>query len=123
MKTYIMPDGNVYHKSTVTCVSFSSLTAYLGLADDEVDAVCDIGFSTVSWGDADYTLVNSDYALKCIINGLIAYYDELIDKAGGLDFSIPERTLTTEQMGIREEELRTKYWEIVERNDYIDLEG
>lgn len=120
MKTYIMPDGNVYHKSTVSCVSFSSLTAYLGLTDNEVDAVCDMGFSTVSWGDADYTLVNSDYALKCIIDGLIAYYDEyydeLNDKAGGLNLTISERTLS-------EEELRTKYWEIVERNDYIDLEG
>lgn len=106
MKTYIMPDGNVYHKSTVTCVSFSSLTAYLGLTDDEVQAICDYGFSNVSWGDADYTLIGNNFALECIVSGLLSYYDE-----------------TDTEPRVTEQEVRTKYWEIVERNDYIDLEG
>ena len=105
-KTYIMPDGNVYRKTAVTCVSFASLTDYLGVTADEVQAICDYGFSNVSWGDADYTLVNSQYALECIVNGLLSYHDE----AG------TEPTLS-------EADLRTKYWEIVERNDYIDMES
>lgn len=104
-------------RKTTSFVSFLDIAQHIGLTQEEVDAVCDIGFSNVSWGDADYTLIGNNYALECILGGLLTYYDILNDNDGDLPSrAIPERTLTAQ-------EVRTKFWEIVGKNDYVNMES
>lgn len=95
--------------TTVSFVNFTDIANHLQLTADELDAVYNYGFSNVSWGDATYTLIGNDYALRCIVNALMTHYDELNDDE--LD-----RILT-------EDEVCTKFWEMVEQWDYVNLEN
>jgi len=100
--------------TTVSFVNFGDIAAKLQLTEDERVAITDYGFDNVSWGDADYTLIDNNYAVECIVSGLLAYYDESNYHAE--DRSVPNRILT-------EEEVRTKFWEVVEQWDYVNLES
>ena len=103
--------------TTVSFVNFADIANHLQLTADELDAVYDYGFSNVSWGDATYTLIGNDYALRCIVNALMTHYDELNDNDGDIPSrSIPDRILT-------EDEVCTKFWEMVEQWDYVNLEN
>lgn len=101
---------------TVSFVSLSEIYDHLQLTDDEVDTIATYGFSNVSFGDADHTLIGNHFALSCITDGMLNYYDELNDTVGEPSRNIPERILSPE-------EIAQKFWEIVGQNDYVDLEG
>lgn len=103
--------------TTVSFVNFGDIADHLQLTEDERVAITDYGFDNVSWGDATYTLIGNDYAVRCIVNALMMYYDELNDNDGDIPSrSVPNRILT-------EEEVRTKFWEVVAQWDYVNLES
>jgi len=93
-------------QNTVTFVDVSELYHHLDLTDDAIRHVDQVGFSNVSYGDADITLVGNALALDCILEGLESYYEE----AGMVS---PWTRVT----------FCTKYWELVDVADYINLEG
>jgi len=108
-------------RTTVTFVDASELYHNLGLTDDMVRHVDQTGFSNVSFGDADMTLVGNVFALDCIWEGLQDYYqmmDEAEDRraANELSWVIPEQLYTLETFA-------EKYWQLVGEADYINLEG
>ena len=85
--------------TTVSFVNFGDIAEHLQLTEDERVAITDYGF---------------DNAVECIVSGLLAYYDESNYHAE--DRSVPNRILT-------EEEVRTKFWEVVAQWDYVNLES
>ena len=93
-------------RTTVTFVDVSELYHNLDLTDDCIRHVDQVGFSNVSYGDADLTLVGNVFALDCILEGLEDYYE-----ATGM---VSPWTRTA---------FCTKYWELVDVADYINLEG
>ena len=117
--------------TTVSFINFTDIANHLQLTVDEMDAVYNYGFSNVSWGDADYTLIGNNYAVRCIVNALMAYYDELDDNEGDIPpRSIPDRILIKMRSGtairdriLTEDEVCTKFWEIVGQWDYVNLEN
>lgn len=94
-------------RTTVTFVDVSELYRNLGFSDDMIRHVDQVGFSNVSYGDADMTLVGNVFAMDCILEGLEDYYD-LHD--------VEPRPYTQETFA-------AKYWELVGEADYINLEG
>lgn len=84
-------------KRTVTFVDLSDVYEHIGFTDDEVHRLMDHAWDDVSHGDAFATLIGNNFALSCILDG---YGDG---------------RLTEEQIG-------AKFWEIVGRDDYINLE-
>lgn len=139
--------------TTVSFINFTDIANHLQLTVDEMDAVYKYGFSNVSWGDAAYTLIGNNYAVRCIVNALMAYYDELNDNDGDIvrcivsgvmayydelddnegdipPRSIPDRILIKMRSGtairdriLTEDEVCTKFWEIVGQWDYVNLEN
>ena len=85
--------------TTVSFVNFGDIAEHLQLTEDERVAITDYGF---------------DNAVECIVSGLLAYYDESNYHAE--DRSVPNRILT-------EEEVRTKFWEVVAQWDNVNLES
>ena len=85
--------------TTVSFVNFGDIAEHLQLTEDERVAITEYGF---------------DNAVECIVSGLLAYYDESNYHAE--DRSVPNRILT-------EEEVRTKFWEVVAQWDYVNLES
>ena len=90
----------------VSFVNVSDLYTKLNLNPGMVESVDQVGFSNVSWGDAEMTLVGNVYALDCIWEGLQEYHDtqEL------------ESPWTLETFA-------AKYWDLVGEADYVNLEG
>lgn len=93
-------------KHTATFVDVSALYHHLGITDDEIRTVDHVGFNSVSYGDADITLVGNVFALECIWEGLQWHHQ----REG------------TSSPDTRETFIR-KYWELVGPDDYINLEG
>lgn len=93
-------------RTTVTFVDVSELYHKLGLSDDACRHVDQVGFHNVSYGDADMTLVGNVFALDCILEGLEDYYESTN--------MVSPWTRTA---------FCTKYWELVDVADYINLEG
>jgi len=101
-------------RTTVTFVDASELYHNLGLTDDQVRHVDQTGFSNVSFGDADITLVGNVFALDCIWEGLQDYHEMLNAENPGE----PLPGLLYSQ-----ETFTEKYWELVGEADYINLES
>ena len=105
-------------KKTLTVISLWDILDYMELRDEEVEAISDYGISGVSFGDATYTLIGNNFALDCIVNGLLDYYDELqslTDEYGQPSRSLPARMYTRE-------DITEMFWKVVGKDDYVDLE-
>lgn len=94
------------YKTTVTFVDVSDLYLKLNLNPGMVEFVEQVGFSNVSWGDAEMTLVGNVFALDCIWEGLQDYHE-----------------MTEQELPYTLETFAAKYWELVGEADYINLEG
>lgn len=95
---------------TVSFVNLTEVLDEIGFNSEDVEYIQDFGFSNVSWGDAEYTLIGNNFALECILSAL----PHLIDDS---DEYIPSRSIITQ------EDVVTKYWELVGQDDYVNLEG
>ena len=104
-------------KKTLTVISLWDILDYMELRDEEVEAISDYGISGVSFGDATYTLIGNNFALDCIVNGLMAYYDELESLEGDHPSRmIPARIYTRK-------DIEEMFWKVVDEDDYINLES
>lgn len=112
-----LPNGYIASKYQYQCVDISEVYDYLELDNDEVDWIADRGFDCVSYGDAMATLIENVFALSCIVDGLMSYYDWLNENKG----SIPSRLLPARILS--KEEIEKKFWELVGNDDYINLES
>ena len=93
-------------KTTVTFVNLSDIYDYLELTDDEVGYIADWGFDCVSYGDAFATLIGNRYALDCMVEAYERYHKNVI----------ANKSMT-------HADFCQKFWEVVDSNDYINLEG
>jgi len=62
--------------------------------------------------------IGNNFALDCIVNGLLAYYDEVqmdMDEYGQPSRSLPARLYTRK-------DIEEMFWKVVDKDDYIDLE-
>jgi len=103
-------------QKTVTFLDLSEVYAHLGFTDEMAEHVDRVGFDRVSFGDADLTLVGNNFALDCIVEGVLNYYDSLQDSEGEPSRNIPDKIWT-------EDELESRYWQLVGQYDYINLEN
>lgn len=84
--------------TTVSFVNVSKVYRHLDLTNDEIHRIEQDAFYGVSYGDAFATLVGNNFALSCILEG---YGNGRLTK----------------------EEMSTKFWEVVGKDDYINLES
>ena len=111
--------SNTIPRLTINAVSLWDILDYMELRDEEVQAISDYGLSNVSWGDSMFTLIGNNFALDCIVNGLMAYYDELqmdADEYGQPSRSLPARLYTRK-------DITEMFWAVVGEDDYINLES
>ena len=87
-------------KTTVTFVDAWEVMQYMGYTDDEIAYILDNGFVHVSFGDASFTLIDNRVALEYILDGNMSL-DTPMDEDGA----------------------RSRYWEVVNTYDYINLEA
>ena len=92
-------------KTTVTFVNLSDIYDQLELTHQEVEWIADRGFDCVSYGDAFATLIGNRYALDCMVEAYEDYHKNVI----------ANKSMTKDDF-IR------KYWEVVDSDDYINLE-
>jgi len=93
-------------KTTVTFVNLSDIYDHLGLTNAEVEWISDSGFDCVSYGDAFATLIGNRYALDCMVEAYERYHKNVI----------ANKSMT--KQGFCD-----KFWEVVDSNDYINLEN
>ena len=111
--------SNTIPRLTINAVSLWDILDYMELREEEVQAISDYGLSNVSWGDSMFTLIGNNFALDCIVNGLLAYYDELqmdADEYGQPSRSLPARLYTRK-------DIEEMFWAVVGEDDYINLES
>jgi len=110
--------SNTIPRLTINAVSLWDILDHMELRDEEVQAISDYGLSNVSWGDSMFTLIGNNFALDCIVNGLMAYYDEFqmdADEYGQPSRSLPARLYTRK-------DIEEMFWKVVDKDDYVDLE-
>ena len=110
--------SNTIPRLTINAVSLWDILDYMEFTEDEVTAISDFGLSNVTWGDSMFTLIGNNFALDCIVNGLMAYYDELqmdADEYGQPSRSLPARLYTRK-------DIEQMFWAVVGKDDYVDLE-
>lgn len=112
-----LPNGYIASKYQYQCVDISEVYDYLELDNNAVDWIADSGFGCVSYGDAKATLIGNKFALSCIVNGMMSYYDWLNEN----EDSIPSRLLPARIF--TKDEIEKKFWELVDKDDYINLES
>lgn len=103
-------------KENVTFVDISGVYDHIGFTNDEVEAIADYGFGSVSYGDAYATLISGKFALSCIINGYASYRDEL----NGTTYTDEDRPNNPNIF--TEEDIANKFWEVVGKDEFINLE-
>ena len=111
--------SNTIPRLTINAVSLWDILDFMELRDEEVQAISDYGLSNVSFGDSMFTLIGNNFALDCIVNGLMAYYDELqmdADEYGQPSRSLPARLYTRK-------DIEEMFWAVVGEDDYINLES
>lgn len=104
------------NKQTLTVVSLNDMLRHMEFRSDEIEAIMDYGFNSVTYGDASYTLIPAWAAIDRIWQGLDSYYWELEEANAQSDCAILSRIYT-------ERELRAELGKLVADTDYIDLEG
>ena len=110
--------SNTVPRLTINAVSLWDILDFMEFTDEEVEAISDYGLSNVSYGDSLFTLIGNNFALDCIVNGLLDYYDELqslTDEYGQPSRSLPARMYTRE-------DITEMFWKVVDKDDYVDLE-
>lgn len=103
-----------YDIHSVSFVNYSDVIDHIGFDEDVVEAIGDYGFPTFFTGDATIPLYDKQIILDCIINGYIAYLDELDDNLGEPSRNIPERVYSPA-------ELTQLFNEVVGQEDYINM--
>ena len=90
---------------TVSLVNISDIYDHLELTNQEVEWIADRGFDCVSFGDSSYTLIRNRYALDCMVEAYEDYHKNVI----------ANKSMT-------KDDFISKYWEVVDNADYINLE-
>lgn len=93
-------------KTTVTFVNISDVYDHLGLTDDEITFIVNNAWRGVTYGDAHYTLIENVFALHYMVQAYEDYHLEVI----------ANKSMTRD-------DFRRKFWEVVDSDDYINLEG
>ena len=93
-------------KTTVTFVNLSDIYDHLELSHQEVEWIADRGFDCVSYGDAFATLIKNPYALDCMVEAYEDYHKNVI----------ANKSMTYA-------DFCQKFWEVVDSDDYINLEN
>lgn len=86
-------------RKTVSFKNLSDVLSGLGFTDEETANVME-QFSSVTWGNAAYTLIGNNFALNCILDGVPLSYD-------------------ANQLG----NIISRYWELVGQDDFINMEA
>lgn len=90
---------------TISFVNIDDVLSHIGINQDDHPYIYDAGFGGVSFGDASYTMVGNKFALACITDGVESL--QLDDK----------------YLDLTREMIEQRYWEIVGKDDYINLEA
>lgn len=98
----------------VSFVNYTDVIDHIGFTEDEVEGIADYGFPTFFVGDSDVPLYDNERILNCILDGYAAYLDELDDNLGEPSRNLPERILT-------EQDIRDKFWDMVSKENYINM--
>ena len=106
-------------KKNLTVISLWDILDHIGFSDEEVEAVSDYGLDGVTFGDATYTLIGNNFALDCIQSAMWSYYRELSDSDDGM--GTPSRNIPEHIWS--KEEIAEKFWQVVDEDDYINLES
>ena len=93
-------------KQTVTFIDISAIYDQLELSNQEVEWIADVGLKNVSYGDAMFTLVGNVFALDCLLEGYEDYHKN----------NIANKSMTRDDFA-------NKFWEVVDDNDYVNLEN
>lgn len=89
-------------RTTVSFVDISDVLKHIGIGAADFGLIFEVGFDEVSFGDAAYTLISNYYALHCIVRGIEA--------------------LDNHKATMPLDEIETRFWEIVGKDDYVNLE-
>ena len=106
--------SNTVPRLTINAVSLWDILDFMELREEEVQAISDFGLSNVTWGDSMFTLIGNNFALDCIVTGLMAYYDE-VQSSVDESRSLPARMYTRE-------DITEMFWKVVGKDDYVYLE-
>lgn len=93
-------------KQTVTFIDISAIYDQLELSNEEVEWIADVGLKNVSYGDAMFTLIGNVFALDCLLEGYEDYHKN----------NIANKSMTRDDFA-------NKFWEVVDDNDYVNLEN
>ena len=93
-------------KQTVTFIDISTIYDQLELSNEEVEWIADVGLKNVSYGDAMFTLIGNVFALDCLLEGYEDYHKN----------NIANKSMTRDDFA-------NKFWEVVDDNDYVNLEN
>ncbi len=105
------------NKQKLTVVSLRDIFTYMEFRSEEIEAIYDYGFNSVTFGDASYTLIPAWAAIDRIWQGFDSLYDELETMGGDNPARmIPARLYT-------EKEIREELEKVLDFTDYVDLEG
>ena len=80
-------------------MSLVDVLEHIGYTQEEQEEILDAGFSNITWGDAVYTLIGNNFALDCILSGNMSLDTPLAEDA-----------------------VRMWFWEVVQQDDYINME-
>lgn len=105
------------NKQTLSVVALSDMLKHMEFRSEEIEAIMDYGFNSVTFGDASYTLIPAWAAIDRIWQGLDFYYDEL----ESMDPDQPSRAIPARLY--TEKEIRGELTKLVADTDYVDLEG
>lgn len=89
-------------RQTVSFVDISDVLQHIGIAPADFGIIFEAGFDEVSFGDAAHTLIGNYGALICIARGIEA--------------------LDNHKATMPLDEIETRFWEIVGKDDYVNLE-
>ena len=87
------------NRTVVGFVNISDVLEHMGYTEEEQEEILDAGFSNVTWGDAVYTLIGNNFALHCL-------------HAGNMYLDTP----------LAEDAVTMRFWEVVGKDDYINME-
>lgn len=88
-------------RTTASFVHIYDVLTHIGFSDNSIDEILAIIGNDVSWGDATYTLINNAFTLELIQEAALSRH---------VEGDIPDETIAE------------RFWEVVGKDDYINLE-
>lgn len=94
---------------TAEYVNITEVLKHLGFTQDQQEYILGYGFSNVSWGDSEYTLVGNNFARECFLDGveLLSKFEADAGKNTSYDYDV----------------LENKWLDLVGPHVYINMEA